>query len=49
MFSYSVDILEFGKVTVKITTNEITEEKLKQYFSTYFHLKRFQITIDIFL
>lgn len=42
MFRYSVDIPEFGKVTVKITTNEITEKKLKQYFSTYFHLQRFQ-------
>lgn len=42
MFRYSVDIPEFGKVTVKITTNEITENKLKQYFSPYFHLQRFQ-------
>lgn len=42
MFRYSVDIPEFGKVTVKISMNEITEKKIKQYFSTYFHLQHFQ-------
>ena len=41
MFRYSVDIPEFGKVTVKITANEITEKKIKQYFSTYYYLQRF--------
>ena len=43
MFSYSVDIPEIGKVTVKIKLDEANENKLIEYCNTYNHLKRFQI------
>lgn len=42
MFKYSVDIPELGKVTVKISMSEVIEKRLKQYFSTYYHLQSFQ-------
>lgn len=42
MFRYSVDIPELGKVTVKISMSEVIEKRLKQYFSTYYHLQPFQ-------
>ena len=44
MFRYSVYITELGKVTVKISMIEVIEKRLKQYFSTYYHLQSFQNT-----
>lgn len=43
MFRYSVDIPEFGKVTVKIKLDRTTENRFIEYCNTYNHLKRFQI------